>query len=198
MSSDLAKRIRTYRRNLNLTQAELAEKMGVSRAAVNNWENLDIEPNIERLNLLAEIFHISLQELTTGIRVSNAVPVPMRRIPVYGQIGAGAAKIADNEITEYISTDTNADFAVVVDGDSMQPTIMRGDLALIAKDECVESGQIAAVLIKDEEQAVCKRILYGVNDITLISDNSEKYPPLKFSEDEISILGRVKQILRKV
>ena len=198
MSSDLAKRIRTYRRNLNLTQAELADKMGVSRAAVNNWENLDIEPNIERLNLLADIFHISLQELTTGIKASNAIPIPMKRIPVYGQIGAGSAKIADNHITEYISTDTNADFAVVVDGDSMQPTIMRGDLALIAKDETVESGQIAAVLIKDEEQAICKRILYGVNDITLISDNSEKYPPLKFAEDEICILGRVKQIMRKV
>ena len=192
-------KIRYLRESRNMTQTDLADRIGISRSALNNWEHDLREPSVSMLNALARAFAVTVQDIVgDSVPIAdNVFPVYLRKIPVYGSIGAGAPKIADDQISEYISTDSDADFAVLVDGDSMQPTISKGDLALIAKQDDVDNGQIAAVLIKDEESAVCKRIIHVPNGIMLISDNTEKYPPITYAADEVKILGRICQTLRR-
>lgn len=47
----------------NLTQEEVAEKLGVSRQAVAKWECGETVPDIEKCRLLAELFYVSLDSL---------------------------------------------------------------------------------------------------------------------------------------
>lgn len=61
---DLANRIQMFRKKLNLSQEELAEKCNVSRQSVTKWEASESIPTIDKLILLADIFDISLDELT--------------------------------------------------------------------------------------------------------------------------------------
>ena len=59
-------RIKQKRKDLNLTQEELAEKMGVSYQAVSKWENNASMPDTALLHALAGILDVSLDYLFTG------------------------------------------------------------------------------------------------------------------------------------
>ncbi len=53
-----------------LTQGELGKKLGVSDAAISKWENGEAMPRLEKLQKLADIFNVSVNELATGERNS--------------------------------------------------------------------------------------------------------------------------------
>jgi len=56
----------TLRKKNGLTQMELAEKMGVTDKAVSKWERDLSFPDISSLPKLAEIFHVTVDELMQG------------------------------------------------------------------------------------------------------------------------------------
>ena len=56
-------KLKLYRENRKLTQKEVAEVLGVEPATVSKYESEALEPNIESLKCLAEIFEVSLDEL---------------------------------------------------------------------------------------------------------------------------------------
>lgn len=56
-------KIRTKRRERNLTQEELASMLHVSKAAVSKWENEESYPDITLLPKIAQFFHITMDEL---------------------------------------------------------------------------------------------------------------------------------------
>ena len=55
--------ISSARKNLGITQEELAKRLNVTRQAVSNWENGKTEPDIETLSNIANIFEMSTDEL---------------------------------------------------------------------------------------------------------------------------------------
>lgn len=55
--------IRFYRKQLNITQGQLAEKLGGKKSLISNYENGYSTPDIVMLCKLADIFDISLDEL---------------------------------------------------------------------------------------------------------------------------------------
>ena len=63
MNEALAKNIRINRKNKNMTQIDLAERLFVSPQTISKWETGASEPDCERLCLLADIFAISLDSL---------------------------------------------------------------------------------------------------------------------------------------
>jgi transcriptional regulator with XRE-family HTH domain len=62
----LGERIKEERNKLNLSQEKIAEMVGTSRQAVTKWEAGQSKPCMENLIMLAEIFGVSLEELTRG------------------------------------------------------------------------------------------------------------------------------------
>ena len=62
----IGKEITDLRKAHNMTQMELADKVGISFQAVSNWERGNTMPDISKLPELAEIFHISVDELLKG------------------------------------------------------------------------------------------------------------------------------------
>jgi len=60
----LGQRISQYRKNLNLSQEALGERLGVSRQAVSKWETGAAAPDMENLLALAREFGVSVAELT--------------------------------------------------------------------------------------------------------------------------------------
>lgn len=62
----IGKKITDLRKANNMTQMELADKLGISFQAVSNWERGNTMPDISKLPELAEIFHISVDTLLNG------------------------------------------------------------------------------------------------------------------------------------
>ena len=71
MNIETANRLLQYRKENNLSQEELAEKIGVSRQAVSKWERAEASPDTDNLIRLAEIYGVSLDEMLTGKKTDN-------------------------------------------------------------------------------------------------------------------------------
>ena len=66
MNIETANRLLQYRKKHNLSQEELAAKIGVSRQAISKWERAEASPDTDNLVLLAELYGVSLDELLKG------------------------------------------------------------------------------------------------------------------------------------
>ena len=58
--------IKKLRKEKNMTQDALAEKLCVTRQAVSNWEMGKTQPDVETLTRLAEIFGVSVERIIYG------------------------------------------------------------------------------------------------------------------------------------
>lgn len=61
---DLGNKIASLRKKNNLSQEELAEKVGVTRQTISKWELEETTPDIKQAKILSKVFKVSLDELT--------------------------------------------------------------------------------------------------------------------------------------
>ena len=64
---NIGERITTLRKEKDISQAELAKRLSVSRQAVSKWEQGTSTPDTERLIQLAEILDTEVEYLATGV-----------------------------------------------------------------------------------------------------------------------------------
>lgn len=72
MSNNIASRLQKLRKEKNLSQEALAEKLGISRQTVSEWECGDITPDLKNLMALSELYGISVDELIGNSFNKNA------------------------------------------------------------------------------------------------------------------------------
>ena len=86
-----------HRRRRNITQEELAEYIGVSKASVSKWETATTYPDITLLPQLATFFNISIDELV-GYE-PQMTKTDIRKL--YTQISHDFSKKPFHEVMEY-------------------------------------------------------------------------------------------------
>lgn len=70
----LSERIYELRISFGWTQVQLAQKLGVTKQTVSNWENDNIQPSIDMLVKLTNIFNVSTDYLL-GLTPTNSINV---------------------------------------------------------------------------------------------------------------------------
>ena len=63
---NLGNKIMTLRKKNNMSQEELAEKVGVTRQTISKWELEETSPDITQAKTLSNIFKVSLDELVNN------------------------------------------------------------------------------------------------------------------------------------
>jgi repressor LexA len=201
--------IYSKRKELGLSLEEVGKRVGVSKSTVKKWESGFIE-NMKRdkVALLAEVLHVSPLDIL-GIEYSeeilpnNIIPIPnTKRVPLLGTIACGNPITAIENPEDYIlMPDTvHADFALRCQGDSMvNARILDGDVVYIRRQDEVDNGDIAAVIIGDE--ATLKRVYVDKeNDrLTLMAENPT-FPPLVYQGadlEQVRVLGKAVAFLSK-
>jgi len=187
-------RLRERRMELGLTLEEVAKAVGVSKSTVLKWETGTIEDmRVNKAAALAQALNVS-PLWVIGITDSRSGPPRTKRVPILGSIAAGEPILAAEEYGEYVelSEDVPVDFCLRVKGDSMiDARIQDGDLVFVRRQNTVENGQIAVVLIDDE--ATLKRF-YRTKDGVILKPENSKYEPLFFTHRDfrqVRVLGRV-------
>ncbi len=213
----IGERIRSRRKELGLTVDELAEKLGKNRATIYRYESNEIEKlPTTVLEPLAAVLNVTPAYLmgwkTADERIEpNAVILPennIRMIPVFDSVAAGFGAYADDHIIDYmpiyIVGDNEASNTIIINvkGNSMYPKIEDGDSIQVLRQDWAESGQVAVIMIGDENSVVVKKIVYDHDKETaeLISFNPE-YAPRVFKGPEIEdlrILGVVKKVIKEL
>lgn len=70
----LSKRIYELRMSFGWTQVQLAQKLGITKQTVSNWENDNIQPSIDMLIKISKIFNVSTDYLL-GLTPTNSINV---------------------------------------------------------------------------------------------------------------------------
>ena len=212
--------LRKLRKQKQLTQAELAKLTGLTVSAISMYENGNREPNFETLEVLADFFNVDMNFLldkkqntspaapqeSSAARVSDHRKIA--RIPVLGRVAAGIPIEAIENIEDYeeryISAleDPRDYFALRIVGHSMEPRIWNGDVVIVHKQDDVDSGQIAVVLVNGDDATV-KQLKKSSSGITLIGLNPTVYSPHFYTADEVislpvRILGLVVEVRGKL
>lgn len=93
----LGERIAAYRKKVNLTQEQLAEKCGVTAQAVSKWENNLTAPDLSLIPRIAEIFNVTCDDLL-GVRRAQTVAVDPSTVDISKMLFKIKVKTVDGEI----------------------------------------------------------------------------------------------------
>ena len=89
MKNNIAVNLRYLRNKSNLSQEEVAEKIGVSRQSVAKWENGDSLPDIIKCDALAELYDVSLNDLVRYDSEKEGIRIPPRNKHIFGVVSIG-------------------------------------------------------------------------------------------------------------
>lgn len=150
----LGPRLKQLRKGKDLTQEELANVLGNTQQAVGKWETGRSSPDHINLMRLSEFFGVSVDYLlgADGKRwgvIQPYVPAAESMVPVVGTVRAGYGALAFEEDlgSEPASVrDPESYFYLVVKGDSMEPRIRDGDLALVRRQPSLDDGDLGVVV----------------------------------------------------
>ncbi|MFW5490138.1 MAG: LexA family transcriptional regulator [Desulfovibrio sp.] len=206
-------------------QAELAERLGVRRAAVTDAKRRQAIPS-DWFMRIGRMFSVNPLWLETGLgsyglseesiiaespgayKADEFAYVPkVSAVPRMGPEGLET----DEEVEDFYAFrqqwltrismgSISALRLMAVAGDSMQPTLWDGDTVLVDQSQCDPvAGKIYVIGIDDG--IVVKRVERRPGKLVLISDNHALYPPLEINLDEsanVRVIGRVIWMAREV
>ena len=198
-------KIRMLRKQKGLTQTELGEKLGVKTNAVSKWECGRVEDiPMSKVKAMSVLFDVPPSFLIDDEQLpSNATPLDVQsfhRIPILGRIAAGLPLYAEQNIEGYTMTDLNGGaeyFALRVKGDSMNAArIQEGDVLIVRRQEEVENGEVAIVMVGDDDATV-KRFYSTGNTVTLMPQSTNPQHQAQMYDlrkTKIKVLGKVVKV----
>lgn len=209
---DFKDKIKFNREKLGYTLEELSKLVGVSAPTIQRYESGEIK-NVRRdkISKLAKALNISPAYLM-GWEDENSdpilenipgiiTPVKLKKIPILGTIACGKPILAEENYDGYFMIDENlpySDFVLRAKGDSMiDANIHEGDLVFFRKQNDVDNGTIAAVLIEDE--ATLKRVNKS-NGTLILQPCNTNYNPIiinKSDNKKVLILGQMVGVYSK-
>ena len=197
--------LKAIRKAKGLTQSEVARHIGITQNNYSYWENGKVKIDNDSLKKLADFFDVSVDYiLGRDISLDNSRGRGVR-IPVYGEIAAGVPIEAIEDIIDFeeITPELAASgefLALSIKGDSMAPRIQNGDVVIIRRQENVENGNIAAVIVNGDS-ATLKRVKMDENGIWLLPLNPA-FEPIFYTKKEcvekpVRILGKMIELRAK-
>lgn len=168
----LGEKVKLKREELNLSQEELAEKMNYkSKTSIHKIEVGITDLPLSKVKELAAVLKTTPAYLMgwedkkqedSNIDM-NTVNTDYIMIPLYESISAGYGA-SNSEFIEMIPVfglkkNGTTYFAVKVEGDSMEPKIPNGSTIIIKKDIQIESGEIGAFNLNDENFVKQKKVV---------------------------------------
>ncbi|WP_084813080.1 XRE family transcriptional regulator [Exiguobacterium sp. SH31] len=212
----VGKKIKDKRTSFDLTQEQLAEKLGVSKGSISSWEKGRTAPRMDKVSQMAEIFNVPWSYFVSeSEETSLSTPLPPDaitritasnyKIPVYGSISAGIPLEAIENLTETSVPDhvilkhgEDKLFGLLVRGDSMNKIVHDGHYAILCKTDRVESGEVAAVIVNGYD-ATLKRVMLLDRGVLLepSSYNPEHTPKMYLDQEakDIKVIGKLVAVM---
>lgn len=201
-------RLNYYLQEQNKTQLELSKYVGVSNTAVNNWVAGYSTPRMDKIDKICQFFHITRTDLLedhnklipspTAIKDGIASANPLR-IPVVGEIAGGTPIEAiynqidpdDPNTWEEIPSEWTRSgkvfFALKVEGDSMEPDIPDGTIAIIEQTYAWHNNHVMAVYVNGYN-ATLKKVKIESNGILSLIPFNHQHETRIFTPEEIENL----------
>lgn len=198
-------RLKELRKGKGLTQVELAKQIGIGQSGYSDWERGITRIDSESLAKLSALFSVSVGYI---LGEDENERESFRRVPVLGSVPAGIPIEAIEDIVDWedlpesMFTGDKEYFALEVKGDSMWPDYLPGDIVIVQRQPCCESGDVCVVYVNGYAATLKQVKVDEDGSVSLIPQNPE-YPPRTYSPDEVrslpvTICGVVVELRRKI
>ncbi len=196
------KNLNEYLDSFQMNQADLANRLSVNKSVVSSWLSGSRYPRMNTMEKIANIFKIEKSDLIEDKSEKETTSHHTKgiRIPVLGRVAAGIPIEAIEDIDEWeeipeAMAKTGEYFALRIKGESMSPKLQPGDIVIVKKQNDVDTGDTAIVLVNGNDATV-KQIKKTETGIMLVGLNLEVYQPHFYSNKEIEelpvkIIGKV-------
>ena len=198
-----AKNLNFYISKSGKQQNEVAKDLGFPPTTFNTWCMGKVMPKMGKVQAIADYFDIVKSDLLEskekkeGSKISNIFPITTHKLPMLGEIACGEPRFTNEDRESYVDagTDVKADFCLKAKGNSMvNARIHDGDIVFIRRQDIVENGEIAAVVVNNDSEATLKRFYYYRERATLIlKPENPAYEDLIFQNEELNrvhVLGK--------
>lgn len=172
---DLGKKIRAHRDELGLTQAELADKLGLTYSSVSQWESGRATPRTPILRQLADLFGTTVADLMGEDATEAAISGTSRMVPLLGFAHMGEpcdeGNLADEvEVPASIADAHPRGFMVHAQGGCMDNRFPHDALLLVDPDMEPANGQPVLAETADYG-AVVRNYTRGRSTVMLTADS---------------------------
>lgn len=172
---DLGKKIRAHRDELGLTQAELADKLGLTYSSVSQWESGRATPRTPILRQLADLFGTTVADLMGEDATEAAISGASRMVPLLGFAHMGEpcdeGNLADEvEVPASIADAHPRGFMVHAQGGCMDNRFPHDALLLVDPDMEPANGQPVLAETADYG-AVVRNYTRGRSTVMLTADS---------------------------
>jgi len=208
--------LRELRAQRGWTQGDLAKYLGVTTGAVGNWETQANGATVRRIKALSDklglpVEYFRAENPPPGVATAKgAAPVGQRivpstrRVPVVRWENAGQARSYEDMSLgpdEYLETDCKAPecFALVVEGESMEPDFKAGDLVLFAPKSEARNGDVVVCRLKEGAGVLLRRFRRSGPEgqtIRLESINAN-YQPVEVQARDVVFIYPAVQLSRR-
>ena len=139
----IGKFIASCRKEQGMTQAVLAEKLGISDRAISKWETGETVPDLDKCKKLAEIFEVSLDDLANyKSEDSMGMPLPPKGKHLFGMVTVGdKGQIVIPAKARKIFEISPGDQLVVL-GDERQGLAIMKSESILAFADAVRNGTV--------------------------------------------------------
>jgi SOS-response transcriptional repressor LexA len=201
----VGERIRARRKELRLTQKDLASKVGVSHVSISQWEKDETAPRGDNLLALARALGVTALFISTGEESSsNVTPIEMgtKKIPLLSFVQAGMwtesseIRSYDGGMNYLLVEDDCSDgtFGLVIEGNSMSPKFNPGDKIIVDPEVYPIPGDFVVARDELKNETVFKKYRptgtdsHG-NDVYELVPLNDDFPILRSETGKLHIMG---------
>jgi repressor LexA len=200
----IAENIKRLRTQSNWTQEQLAEKVGVTRSTVTQWETGWSQPRMGAVGRIASAFGVSVTDIVSEenhipgaipIKASRHATVPLRRV---GKVHAGS--LEDEELLDG-EVEVPADVAeahpravaMLVEGDCMDELVPEGCHVLVDPTMTEPHDRSVVVVETEDFEATMREWRVVGQTLVLVARSHQSYEDMVFSDPErpVRVLGTV-------
>lgn len=202
----------------DMSNEKLGELVGVNRTTVSRWRSGERSPKLEKLPEIASVFNVDPRIFVGEIQnasietIYNQLDPPRqskvysfaeyqlkeqnnKAVPLLGGTAANPTELSygDSYYDETIETNVpkNADCALVVQGDSMEPEYKNGEIVFYKSQPVVENGEMAIVEINGDGVTLKKVYFNYDEDKVILRSLNDKYADRELLPEQVRILGKV-------
>lgn len=195
----LSENLKFYLSLRQMLQKDLALKAGLSKNAITEYIRCRSYPSPAAMQHMADALGILISDLRESREGKKTI------IPVLGTVPAGIPIEAVQDIVDYeeitaAMARSGDHFALRIRGDSMEPRIKEGDVVIVRKQDTVENGQVAIVMINGDDATV-KKFYRNESGVSLIGYNPS-FVPMFYTPEQVNslpvrVIGRVVELRAK-
>lgn len=206
-------RLKLLRNNVNKTQQEFSDFVGIKRAVYNHYENNRREMSLKVILSVSKVTKCNLNWLLNGegtMFIEDPIPVSegsCQVLSILDYIAAGPAGEASEQPLGYLSIGTGVikDVGNVscfkVNGSSMEPEIKNGDLIVVNKHSTWEQSENKVCAVSVDRVLMLKRVLHDPSNknMMLVSLNIVFQPMIISPEySNVELIGVLQTVIRNV